>query len=97
VASSTKKGAPQSAAERYRKLPPPPQGEPDPLTLYDYEEAGSFLRMTWRQVKDRVDSGVIGHVRHGRRRLILGRQITKYIEDHKYPPVSRRHRAGGAR
>jgi hypothetical protein len=96
MATKAKAAPPSKANNKYRKLPPQPSGEPEPLTLYDYDEAGAFLRMTGRQVKDRVEAGTIGYVRHGRRRLILGRQIIAYISDNEFPPLSRRGRRGGS-
>jgi hypothetical protein len=93
------KAAPLSKAneKRYRDLPPyAEEDEPIPLKAYSFLEAGPFLRKTESGVKRLVDSGAIGHVRDGRRRLILGRQIKEYWEGNIVPPLGRR-RSGRAR
>jgi hypothetical protein len=98
VASSTRMSAPSRAGQkRYRDLPPKATEELEPLTPYSFAEAVPFLRMTEKAVARRVDLGEIGHVRIGRRRLILGRQIKAYIEGNEVPPLARRGRRGGAR
>lgn len=86
--------------KRYRQLPPYAQDdEPIPLKAYSFAEAGPFLRKTEIGVKRLVDRGEIGHVRSGRRRLILGRQIVEYWSSIEIPPLAprgrtRRSRAG---
>jgi hypothetical protein len=84
--------------KEYSKLPPQPVDPIDPLKLYDYEETGAFLRLRWRQVRNRIERGELPYVDNGRRRLVLGEDIIKYIESHRVAPTpTRRRRAGSAR
>ena len=66
-------------------------GEPDkPLELdrlYDPVQAGRYLGMSERMMKRRLDAGAIGNVQVGRKRMIRGRQIIAFMDEHEVDPL----------
>lgn len=51
--------------------------------LYDPVQAGRYLGMSERMMHRRLDSGAIGHVKVGRKRLIRGAQILAFMNEHE--------------
>jgi hypothetical protein len=73
-------------------IPDHPGTEPVLTQPYTLEEAGAFLRLSERAVKRRIDAGDLAFIYTGRRRMVLGRHILKYLDDHEHKPLMRPRR-----
>jgi excisionase family DNA binding protein len=73
-------------------VPERPDEPLDVNALYTQQEAAQYLRMSLRMVRRRLDTGHLGKIPIGRRRMITGRAILDYIEENEVVALPRHRR-----